>query len=390
MRKISENIFWCGCIDWDRRMFDSLIPLPDGTSYNAYFVAGSEKNALIDTVDSDHIEKLEKYLSSVEKIDYIISNHSEQDHSGAIPFVLNKYKEAKLICTPKAKNILSEHLLFDQSRLLCVNDGENISLGNKTLEFIQTPWTNWPETMVTYLCEDKVLFSCDLFGSHLATTDIFADDQMRVYEAAKRYYAEIMMPFRNHISKYLEKLSLYQINMIAPSHGPIYPNPDFIMNAYKDWVLGNPKNMVTIFYISMHGSTKMMVDYLIDELMKRNISVQRFDLAYSDIGKIAISLVDAGTIILGTPTVIGGAHPHIVSATYLANILNPKAKFVSIIGSLGWGGRVVEQLSKLVPNLKAEFIEPIICKGIPKENDLKLLEKMAETICEKHKTFVTI
>jgi len=183
-----------GSVDWDRRLFDSLIPLPDGTSYNAYLVKGSDKTALVDTVDPAMANELLYQLEGVDKIDYIISNHAEQDHSGSIPHVLSKFPEAKIVTTTKAKGMLIELLRIPEESFITIEDGGLLSLGDKTLKFIYTPWVHWPETMVTYLQEDKVLFSCDFFGSHIATSNLYVTDEGRVYEAAKRYYAEIMMP----------------------------------------------------------------------------------------------------------------------------------------------------------------------------------------------------
>ncbi|MBN1643990.1 MAG: FprA family A-type flavoprotein, partial [Dehalococcoidales bacterium] len=265
-----------------------------------------------------------------------------------------------------------------------VNDLETISLGDRTLEFIHAPWVHWPETMLTYLREEQILFSCDFFGSHIATSDLYVTDEGRVYEAAKRYYAEIMMPFRIQIQKNLEKIGKYQFRTIAPSHGPMYDKPDFIIQAYQEWVSDKPKNIVVLPFISMHGSTRKMVDYLVSALATRGVSVQQFDVSVSDIGKIAMALVDAGTIVIGTPTVLTGPHPLIAYAAVLANALRPKAKFASIIGSYGWGTKVVETVAGLIPNLKVEIIPPVICKGQPREVDYQALERLAETIARNH------
>ncbi|HIE30599.1 TPA: MBL fold metallo-hydrolase, partial [Candidatus Poribacteria bacterium] len=299
-RKIKDGIYWMGAVDWDRRLFDALIPLPDGTSYNAYLVQGSEKTALLDTVDPSMIDVLRSQLKDVQKIDYVVAHHAEQDHSGVIPDVIERYTDAKVIATPKGKGMLIDHLGISEEKLITVNDGEILSLGNKSLEFIYTPWVHWPETMVTYLQEDNILFSCDFFGSHLATNDLYVTDEARVYEAAKRYYAEIMMPFRMVIRRNLEKIKDHKIDLIAPSHGPIYDKPEFIIDAYRSWTSEAPKNVVVIPYISMHGSTKKMVEYLVSALTEKGVTVYQFDLAVTDIGKLAISLVEAATIVLGT------------------------------------------------------------------------------------------
>jgi flavorubredoxin len=333
-RKIKDNIYWMGFVDWDSRLFDSLIPLPDGTSYNAFLIEGSEKTVLIDAVESSLFYEIEAQLDDVAKLDYIISLHAEQDHSGCIPQILSRYPDAKLITSPKAKGILMDLLDISEESIITVKDGETLSLGDKTLEFIHTPWVHWPETMVAYLQEDKILFSCDFFGSHIATTDLFVTDEARVYEAAKRYYAEIMMPFRKIIKKNLEKIAAYDIDLIAPSHGQIYPRPSLIIDAHKDWIDGPLKNKVIIPYITMHNSTKKMVDYFIASLVEKGVRVEQFNLLVTDIGKLAISLVDAGTIVIGTPTVLAGPHPSAVYCAFLANALRPKTKFLSIIGIL--------------------------------------------------------
>ncbi|MBW2345868.1 MAG: FprA family A-type flavoprotein [Deltaproteobacteria bacterium] len=384
-RKIKDRIYWMGSVDWDRRLFDSLVPLPDGTSYNAYLIEGSEKTVLLDTVDPPMADELLSQLEGVSKIDYVISQHAEQDHSGTIPQVLEKYPDAKLISTPKAKGMLIDLLQIPEEFFITVKDGETLSLGDKTLQFIHAPWVHWPETMVTYLEEDKILFTGDFFGSHIATTDLYVTDEGRVYEPAKRYFAEIMMPFRKVIAKNLEKLQPYDIKMIAPSHGQIFPRPAFIIDAYRNWILGPPRNTVVLPYVSMHESTKLMVDYFVSALVEKGVRVEQFNLEVTDIGKLAMALVDAATIVVGTPTILAGPHPYAAYAAFLANALRPKTKFLSIIGSYGWGGKTVEVLAGMIPNLKVEVIDPVLCKGVPSEVDFKALDELAGAIVEKHK-----
>ncbi len=387
VREIKPGIYSVGAIDWDRRLFDELIPLPDGTSYNSYLIKGNEKIALIDTVDPtkeyellDNLKKL-----NINNIDYVISNHAEQDHSGTIPKVLEIYSSAKVVTNPKCKEFLKDLLLIPEDKFITVNDRKTVSLGNKTLEFILAPWVHWPETMFTFLKEDKILFACDFLGSHLAASELFVSDEAKVYESAKRYYAEIMMPFRTSIKKHLEVIKGLEVEIIAPSHGLVYPEPEFILNAYKEWVSNEVKNEVIIPYISMHGSTKKMVDYLVDVLIDRGITVKPFNLTKTDIGELAMALVDAATIIIATPTILVGPHPSVVYATYLVNALRPKLKFASVIGSYGWGGRMLEQIKGMLTNLKIDVIEPVIIKGFPKEEDLKALDVLADNILKKHK-----
>ncbi len=386
-REIRPKIYSVGAIDWDRRLFDELIPLPDGTSYNSYLIEGSTKTALIDTVDPTMGDELINHLNQlgVDNIDYVIANHAEQDHSGSLPQVLAKYPDAKVVATPRCKGMLVDLFMIPEERFVTVNDKETISLGDKTLEFIHAPWVHWPETMLTYLREDKILFPCDFLGSHLATTDLYVKDGGQVYEAAKRYYAEIMMPFQTNIQKNLEKIKDYAIDIIAPSHGPMHDRPEFILKAYHSWAFDEPKNIVVLPYISMHGSTQKMVEYFVGALADRGVTVKQFNLAATDIGKLAMTLVDAATMVIGTPTVLVGPHPNIAYAAFLANALRPRLQFISIIGSYGWGSKAVEQLSGMIPNLKVEVLDTVISKGFPKEADFKALDNLANTIAEKHK-----
>jgi flavorubredoxin len=314
-----------------------------------------------------------------------VANHAEQDHSGTLSHVVELYPMAKVVCTPRCKGMLMDFLLIPEDRIMTVEDKHTISLGDRTLEFIHAAWVHWPETMLTYLKEERILFACDLFGSHLATTDLYVTDEGQLYESAKRYYAEIMMPFRANIEKHLERLKGYQIDIIGPSHGPMHNKPAFIMDAYRSWVFDKPKNEVVLPYISMHGSTKVMVEYLVGALADKGVTVKQFNLEATDLGKLAMALVDAGTLVIGTPTVIVGPHPNVAHAAFLANAIRPKLQFVSIIGSYGWGSKAVEQLSAMIPNLKVEVLPSVYCKGLPKAQDLKALDALAEAIAQKHK-----
>jgi flavorubredoxin len=382
-RQIVPNVFLIGAVDWDRRLFDALIPLPDGTSYNAYFVKGSEKNALLDTVDPAACAELMSQLDELPAPDYLVIHHVEQDHSGCTPMILERYPEITIVCDEKARAMLVDHLHVDEARFLVVADGDTLSLGDKTFTFLLTPWVHWPETMCTWLAQDKLLFSCDFFGSHYATSDVFADKH-EVYDGAKRYYAEIMMPFGPQVTKNIEKVTQLPIDYICPSHGPVYDDPAFIIDAYRDWAGGEPQNTVCLPFVSMHASTLMMVDHLTAALAERGVAVERFDLTKLDAGELASSLVHSGTIVIGTPTVLGGPHPLAAYAAFLANALRPRAKYATVIGSYGWGGKAVETLVGMMPKLKVELLDPVMAKGLPREADLDALGALANVIAEKH------
>ncbi|HOT23727.1 MAG TPA: FprA family A-type flavoprotein [Thermoleophilia bacterium] len=382
-RQIVPNVYLIGAVDWDRRLFDALIPLPRGTSYNAYLVQGGEKTALIDTVDPSKWTELAAQLDELPAPDYVVVHHVEQDHSGSLPMLLERCPGITVVCSEKARTMLVDHLHVDGARFQVVADGDSLSLGDKTLTFLSTPWVHWPETISTYLVEDKVLFSCDFFGSHLATSDLFADEG-DVLDGAKRYYAEIMMPFAPQVMKNVEKVTQYQIAFIAPSHGPVYDDPRFIVDAYRDWAGGPLRNVVCLPYVTMHDSTRLMVDHLTTALVERGVAVERFDLVTVDLGELASSLVHAATVVVGTPTILGGPHPLAAHAAFVANALRPRTKHATVVGSYGWGGKTVDSIVGALGKLKVEFLPPVLAKGMPRDADYAALDALAETIAEKH------
>ena len=384
--EIGRDIVWVGALDWDRRLFDELIPLPDGTTYNAYIVRGRDKTALIDAVDPSKSGELLANLqeAGVRRIDYLVSQHAEQDHSGAIGDILEVYPEATVVTNEKCKGMLIDLLQLPAERFQVVGDGGTLDLGGRTLEFLLMPWVHWPETMVTWLREERVLFSCDFLGAHLAQCRPLLCEEHRTLEAAKRYFAEIMLPFRLQIRKHLERLAKMDIAMIAPSHGVVYPQPALILDAYRDWAGEATKNTALIPFVSMHGSTREMVEHLSGALIRQGVCVVPCNLVQTDIGELAKELVDASTVILATPTVLGGPHPAVAYAAFLANALRPKTKFATIIGSFGWGGRVVESLTAALGNLKVELLEPVLAKGLPAEKDFQALERLAAVVADRH------
>jgi len=386
-REIVKDVFWVGALDFDRRLFDELIPLPEGTSYNSYLIRGSEKTALIDTVDPKKEEELLVNLIKlgIDQIDYIVINHAEQDHAGSLPMVLEMYPRAKVVTNEKCRDLLVPLLQIPAESVMVIKDGETLSLGNKTLKFLLTPWTHWPETQVTFLEEDRILFPCDLFGFHQASSELYITNEAEAYRSAKRYFAEIMMPFRNSIKGYIPKVRDLKSVMIAPSHGPINKNPKFMLDAYEDWVSDSVKNVVVLPYVSMHGSTQILVDHLVGALIQRGVEVRPFNLSHTDIGELAYALVDAATVVVGTPTVLFGPHPQVVYATYLANALKPKVRFASVIGSYGWGGKAAETIVKMLDHVKVEVIEPVVIKGLPDEAAVVAINRLADDIAKKHK-----
>lgn len=387
-QEIKNNVYYCGLNDNDRVIFDELIPLEHGTSYNSYLVIGSEKTAIIDTM---YPPKSEEYLNNLDKngvtkVDYLIANHGEQDHSGTLPKLIKKYPDAKIITNPTCKTNLMEMLFIPEEKIVTVKNEEELSLGDKTLKFIFAPNVHWPDTMFTLIKEDNLLCTCDFLGSHYTFDDVFATPSEELEKSAKRYYAEIMMPFRVMCKKYTKMIKDMNVDMILPSHGPVHKNPDYILDLYTDWTSDIGKNLVLLPYVSMYGSTEDMIDYLQSELAKQGIDSIKHDIITDDLGDLAMALVDGTSIVLGTSMVVAGPHPASVNIAYIASILKPKAKFASFVGSYGWGGNLFGILSDILAKLRLDVIEPVMVKGKPTQEDFKKLDDMVKSIVEKHKS----
>lgn len=386
-KKIKENILYAGMNDEDRLIFDELIPLDHGTSYNSYIVIGSEKTAVIDTMypkfTKEYIKSFDE--NGISKVDYIIANHGEQDHSGSIPAMLEKFPNAIVITNAVCANNLKEMLLVPSEKIKVIKNDEEISLGDKTLQFKIAPGVHWPDTMFTYIKEDNILCTCDFLGAHFIFDDVFAVPSDELEKSAKKYFAEIMMPFSSVCRKYLKQIKEMNVSTIMPSHGPIHKNPNYILDLYEDWAGEQGKNLVLLPYVSMYKSTEEMIDYLANKLAEKGIPSIKYDMVCGNLGDLAIALVDGTTIILGTSMVLAGPHPAAFNTVYLASLLKPKAKIASFIGSYGWGGNLFGKMTELLTPLKLDVIEPVLVKGKAKTEDYKKLDEMANTICFKHK-----
>jgi len=386
-QELKNNVYYCGLNDAEREVFDELIPLEHGTSYNSYLVKGSEKVAIIDTMyppkTDEYIKNLEE--NGIDKVDYIIANHGEQDHSGSIPALLKKYPEAVVVTNAKVKENIKEMLLVDESKIQVINNNEELSLGDKTLRFIIAPGVHWPDTMFTYIVEDNAICTCDFLGAHYTFEDAIAVESKELEHSAKRYYAEIMMPFRTMCKKYTQLVKDLKPELIMPSHGPVYRNSNFILDLYTDWSADEGKNLVALPYVSMYGSTEEMIDYVIKGLNAKGIETIKYDIVRGDLGDLAMALVDATTIVLGSSMVLAGPHPAAFNIAYLAGVLRPKAKVAAMVGSYGWGGNLFGKLGEQLSALKLDLIEPLLVKGKAKEEDYKKLDEIIEQIYTKHK-----
>lgn len=387
-RMIAPNVYWVGVKHYNRRLFDGLIPLPLGTSYNAYLVIGSERTALIDTVnpgfDDVLLSKIRQHADPA-KIDYVIMNHAEPDHANGIKAVLAVAMNATLVTSAKGKEAAMMYFGVPAERIMVVDEKSKLELGGKTLTFVDAPWLHWPETIFTYLEEDGILFPCDFFGSHIASGEFYADEfgDQNALDMAKLYFAEIMMPFRKPGATAVEKVRKLGVKMIAPSHGVMWRDPKVILDPYTDWTSGKMAKKVMIVYVSMWGSTEKMAHTLWEALVEKGVDVRIFDITNTDIGHIAKELVDTPVIVVGAPTVLGGAHPVAAYAASLVKTLRAPTNYVAVLSSYGWSGGAVKALADIVSGTKIEILGAVDVKGPPKQEDLAKVLELADRIAEK-------
>ena len=384
--EISPDIFWVGVEDWNRRVFDALIPLPYGTSYNAYLIVGNDKIALVDTVNPGFEEVLLEKISQIvppERIDYVVMNHAEPDHAGGIPKVLEIADKANVVSTKLGVDMAKLYFGVPPERTVMVKEGDTLSLGSKTLKFTQAPWLHWPETMFTYALEDQVLFPCDFFGSHLTSDKLFADEVSGILlPEAKRYYAEIMMPFAAFGQKALDKVKALSPKIIAPSHGPVYRNPQPIIEAYEKWTRGPLEKKVVVVYVSMWGSTQTLERTITKAISVNGVEVVPYNLTVADLSHILRDLVDSSAVVIGTPTVLGGAHPLVLYATELIASFGIRGKVAAVFGSYGWGGGAVKKVKTRLQEGGFEVIDTLEIRGPPKPEHIEKAFALGKAIAD--------
>jgi len=382
---LAENVYYVGVKDPDRRLFDSLIPLPQGTTYNSYLIKGKEKTALIDTVNPGFENELHVRINqiiNIETIDYVVMNHAEPDHAGAIPYIMKKNNKAKLVTTKQGAQAAKIYFKVSDDRINVVSDGDEINLGGKTLRFIETPLLHWPETMFTYLVEDRILFPCDFLGLHTAYG--FYDDQVpELIPYAQRYFGEIMMPYKSLGRRGMDKIKDLDIQLIAPSHGPIHKNPTRILEAYDKWTRGETRDKAIVVYVTMWKSTEKMVKQMVETLEENDVEAPLYNLATADIGDIAKDLVDSRGIVLGTPTVLGRMHPLAVYASHLVKVLKPPLKYGVVLTSFGWGKGALSHASEVLGPTGLEVVGALEVNGPPSAEDYEEIRKIGDKLASK-------
>jgi len=368
------------------------MPTPHGTSYNSYLIKGTQKTALIDTVDPDFFEVYLRKLKNLEikAIDYIILLHTEQDHSGSVVELLKYYPDAQLVATSNVIKLIRTHLHIPAEQFTVMEEGDVLDLGEHTLTFRKIPFAHWPDNTMVYESKSKILFTSDLFGSHYASDRVFATDSHEIKEAARAYYAEIMMPFSPQVRKYTEMVISIAPSMIASSHGPVWNDPSLILKKYLKWTGDKVNKTVVIPYVSMHGSSNVIMERLTWRLAKKGISVLCRNLGADpeslavETGHVLNDLVMAAAVVFAIPTVLGGPHPAGAYCAMVVNALRPKTRFIGLVGSYGWGTKIEEVFVSMTSGLKkAHRLETLLFEGLPTEEELVKVDQYADILAEK-------
>jgi len=372
-KKIKENIYWVGAIDWDVRNFHGY-STQRGTTYNAYLII-DEKITLIDTVKHSFTNEMLARISNIidpSKIDYIVSNHVEMDHSGALPRMLELAPNATIITCPNGDKGLKAHYKKDWNFKI-VKTNDKISLGNRSLEFVLTPMVHWPDNMVAYMPEEKILFSNDSFGQHYASSERFDDECPPdiIMEEAKKYYANIVLPYGKAVQKELEAVSALDIKIIAPSHGVIWrSNLDKIIPLYQIWSKNETSKKAVIIYDTMWHSTEIMANALMEVFEEKGFNTSIRNLQFNHISDIMSELIDAEYICVGSPTLNSTMMPSIAGfLTYMSGLAPKNRKAISF-GSYGWGGKTMDEINNFFNKSGFEIIGSEKIKYIPSEKDL--------------------
>ena len=389
---ISENILYVGVQHPDRLMFDCLMPTPHGTSYNSYLVSGTKKTALIDAVDPEFLEEFRNKLLSLEMNppDYLVLLHAEQDHSGSAVELLKMYPQMKLVATSNVIKLIGTHLHIPADQFLVMDEGAELDLGEKSLTFYKIPFAHWPDNTMVFEKQSGILFSSDLFGAHYSFERVFATNSHEIKEAARAYYAEIMMPFVPQVRKYTETVMALAPRMIAPAHGPVWNDSSIILNKYMKWTDSKVNKSVVIPYVSMHGSSAIITERLACKLAGKGISVMsrnlgdRPDSLVVETGHVLYDLVMAAAVVYVMPTVLGGPHPAGAYCALVMNAIRPKTRFIGLAGSFGWGTKCNETFIALTGGMKkAERLEPLLFEGLPTEEELAKVDAYADLLAEK-------
>lgn len=387
--QLTKGIHWVGVIDWNLRDFHGYA-VRGGSTYNAYLVL-DEKTALIDTVKapfgSELLDKVRAHVP-LDRVDYVVCNHAELDHAGALPQVMAACPNATLVCDAKCKDELALHFDISGWRVQVVDCGGAISLGRRTLQFVTTPMVHWPESMVTYIPEDRLLFSMDAFGQHLATTARFDDEVPldAILEEARRYFANILMPFGRPINRAIDALAALPLDIVAPSHGVIWrKNFAAIVAAYRAWTECRPAPRVLVVYDSMWKSTEAMARAIVEGAGIEGVEAKLLHLRQNAMAEIVNDLLDAPCVALGSPVQNNMVMPQVGALmTYLRG-LKPTRKAGFFFGSYGWSrNAAADEVAKFFEAVKFDVVrEPLLNQFVPKAECLEACREAGRALAEE-------
>jgi flavorubredoxin len=387
--QITDKIYWVGAIDWDLRNFHGYAT-SRGSTYNAYLIL-DDKVTLIDTVKAPFKDEMMSRIASVidpKEITYIVSNHSEMDHSGSLPQIIKEVSPDKVFASTNGVKTLQDHFHLDYD-ITSVKDGEDLNIGSITLSFFETRMIHWPDSMFTFAEGEGVLFSQDGFGMHLASSERFDDEldfALLEYEATK-YYANILTPFSQFIAKLLdkmEKLSL-PIKLIAPDHGPIWRKDiKKIVSLYSKWAEQKPTKKAVICFDTMWQSTELMAKNIEDGLASKGVDVKLMNLSHSHRSDVATELLNAGALLIGSPTINNQIFPTVADVISYIKGLKFKNLIGAAFGSYGWSGESVKLIKEHLKEMKVQLIEDEInIKYVPTEEDLVRCQEFGKMIGDK-------
>lgn len=392
--EILKDIYWVGAIDWNIRDFHGY-SVNRGTTYNAFLLI-DDKITLFDTVKKgfkgDLLENIRKIIDPT-KIDYVVVNHVEMDHSSLVPEIVELVQPEKIFCSEMGKKNLLAHFHTENWPYEVVKTGDSISLGKRTVQFIETRMLHWPDSMFSYVPGDRLLISSDAFGQHLATTERFDDevDLSLLLGHAAKYYANIILPYSNLVQKLLAQVKEINlaVDMIAPDHGLIWrKNPGKILECYDEWSQQRSKLKALVIYDTMWHSTEMMAQAIMEGLVEEGVSARSFDLAVSHRSDIITEVLDAGALIIGSSTLNNGMLPHMADLLHYMRGLRPANKIGAAFGSYGWSGEAVKLINTIMEEMKFRVLDPgIRVQYVPTQDDLKkcvdLGRKVARTLKEQ-------
>lgn len=392
--EVKKDVYWVGALDPNLRIFDIIMYTPFGTTYNSYVVKGSEKVAIFETVKEkffdEYLNRLKCLDVDIEKIDYIVVDHTEPDHAGSVAKLLDISKNAKVVGSGNAirflKNIANRDFEYIE-----VKDGDTLSLGNKTLKFISAPFLHWPDSIYTYLLEDNMLFTCDSFGSHYCSDQVFNDlnpSEKDYMEALRYYYDCIMGPFKPYVLKAVDKIKDLQLDVICPGHGPILrQNPRKIVELYKEWSTPNPviKPKVTICYVSAYGYTEELANTIAEGISSRlDIDIVKYDVIHHKPEEIMASLEASQGILFGSPTILSDALKPILDLLSTLNPIIHGGKVAAAFGSYGWSGEAVGNIETRLKQLRMNLMTPGLKINFkPSENELNKAFEFGENFAVK-------